>query len=274
MKRAAKKTTTIKVTGKENAKALRLNDPIRIVPLHLPIELYRPSAGIAAAPAAQLTYRQGPLLVSVKVFTIFWGQAWQTSPNSDLANQINQFFSFLVSSALMDQLAEYSVPGKAIGHGSFIGTATITQPALSHSITDSAIQQMLQQQINNNSSVLKPDANTLYFVYLPPGTAVVQGGSRSCQAFCGYHDTFGSGIYYAVMPFPNCAGCLGGMTNLDALTSTSSHEFCEAITDPVPGQGWYDDAHGEIGDICAWQTKKLGNYTVQLEWSNKDASCK
>jgi hypothetical protein len=103
---------------------------------------------------------------------------------------------------------------------------------------------------------------------------VVQGGSRSCQAFCGYHDTFGNGTYYAVMPFPNCAGCLGGLTNLDALTSTSSHELCEAITDPVPGQGWYDDTHGEIGDICAWQTKKLGNYTVQLEWSNKDASCK
>jgi len=76
------------------------------------------------------------------------------------------------------------------------------------------------------------------------------------------------------MPFPNCAGCLGGMTNLDALTSTSSHELCEAITDPLPGQGRYDDTHGEIGDICAWQTKKLGNYTVQLEWSNQDASCK
>jgi len=274
MKRAAKKTTTIKITGKKTAKAPRLNDPIRIVPLHLPSELYRPSAGIAAAPAAQLTYRQGPLLVSVKVFTIFWGQAWQTSPNSDLANQINQFFGFVVSSALMDQLAEYSVPGQTIGYGSIIGTVTITQPVLSHSVTDAAIQQMLQQQINSNSSVPKPDANTLYFIYLPPGTAVVQGGSRSCQAFCGYHDTFGTGIYYAVMPFPNCAGCQGGMTNLDALTSTSSHEFCEAITDPVPGQGWYDDAHGEIGDICAWQTKKLGNYTVQLEWSNKSASCK
>ncbi|MCU1268925.1 MAG: hemagglutinin protein [Acidobacteriaceae bacterium] len=274
MKRAAKKTTTIKVAGEKNAKVLRLNDPIRIVPLHLPSELYRPSVGIAAAPAAQLTYRQGPLLVSVKVLTIFWGQAWQTSPNSDLANQINQFFSFVVSSALMDQLAEYSVPGQPIGRGSFIGTVNISQPALSHSVTDAAIQTMLQQEINNNSSVPKPDANTLYFVYLPPGTAVVQGGSRSCQAFCGYHDTFGSGIYYAVMPFPNCAGCLGGMTNLDALTSTSSHEFCEAITDPVPGQGWYDDAHGEIGDICAWQTKKLGNYTVQLEWSNQGASCK
>jgi hypothetical protein len=252
----------------------RSNDPIRIVPLHLPAELYRPSPGIAAPPAAQLTYRGGPLLTAVKVFTIFWGHAWQTSPNSGLANHINQFFSFVLSSELIDQLAEYSVAGHAIGHGSFIGTATITTPALSHSVTDAAIQKRLQQEIHSNSSIPKPDANTLYFIYLPPGTAVVQGGSRSCQAFCGYHDTFGGGIYYAVMPYPNCAGCLGGLSPVDALTSTSSHELCEAITDPVPGQGWYDDTHGEIGDICAWHTKKLGNYTVQLEWSNKAASCK
>lgn len=274
MKRVAKSSTHKKVARKMNKKVVRMNDPIRIVPLHLPSELYRPSAGIAAAPAVQLTYRGAPLLDSVRVFTMFWGQAWQTSPNSDLANQLNQFFGFVVSSSLVDQLAEYSVPGHTIGHGSYIGTATITQPTLSHSVTDAAIQNTLEQEIKNNSSVPNPDANTLYFIYLPPGTAVVQGGSRSCQAFCGYHDTFGSGIYYAVMPFPNCAGCLGGMTNLAALTSTSSHELCEAITDPVPGQGWYDDTHGEIGDICAWQTKKLGSYTVQMEWSNKDASCK
>jgi len=272
MKRAEKTGVNKKSTRRVAGEALRMSDPIRIVPLHLPSELYRPAAGIAAPPTAQLTYRGGPLLTSVKVFTVFWGTAWQTSPNSALATQINQFFTFVVNSALIDQLSEYSVTGQVIGHGSFIGTATITQPALSHSITDAVIQSTLQQEINSNS-VPKPDANTLYFIYLAPGTSVVQGGSRSCQAFCGYHDSFGSGIYYAVMPFPNCAGCLGGMTNLDALTSTSSHELCEAITDPVPGQGWYDDTHGEIGDICAWQTKKLGNYTVQLEWSNNNASC-
>jgi hypothetical protein len=38
---------------------------------------------------------------------------------------------------------------------------------------------------------------------------------------------------------------------IDALTGTSSHELCEAITDPVPGASWYDDHNGEIGDI-AW----------------------
>ena len=41
----------------------------------------------------------------------------------------------------------------------------------------------------------------------------------------------------------------------------------------MPGEGWYDDQYGEIGDICAWQTRELGNYTVQLEWSNRQGAC-
>jgi len=60
---------------------------------------------------------------------------------------------------------------------------------------------------------------------------------------------------------------------LDALTSVCSHELAEAITDPVPGQGWYNDANGEIGDICAWQNKTLGAYEVQLLWSNRANGC-
>ena len=102
---------------------------------------------------------------------------------------------------------------------------------------------------------------------------VVQGGAASCQAFCDYHNATSSGIFYAVMPYPGCTGCRGDLTVFEALTLTSSHELCEAITDPIPGAGWYDDMNGEIGDICAWQTKKVGLYTVQLEWSNRTGTC-
>ncbi len=56
-------------------------------------------------------------------------------------------------------------------------------------------------------------------------------------------------------------------------TGTSSHEFCEAVTDPVPGSGWYDQVNGEIGDICAWHFKKIAGYTVQMEWSNAQNKC-
>lgn len=250
-------------------------DPIRIVPLHVAGDAGTPTAdALAAAPAAapHLTCRNGPLLSSVEVFTMFWGAAWQGA-QSALVTQINQFFDFILTSELIDQLAEYSVPSFNIGHGKRTGTITITTPAPAHSVSDTAIQHMLQQEISTNHAVPHPTPNTLYFIYVPPGVRVVQGGSASCQAFCGYHNDISGQVFYAVMPYPGCPGCLGNLTVLDALTSTSSHELSEAITDAIPGQGWYDDVNGEIGDICAWRTKKIGNYTVQLEWSNKANSC-
>ncbi|MCU1261013.1 MAG: hemagglutinin protein [Bryobacterales bacterium] len=264
--------TTAKPSLPEQGVVPHYHDPIRIVPLHVPEELTRnlPHAGIAATP--QLTYRGGPLMARVKVFTVFWGSAW-VNAQASLAKQINGFFTAIVTSSLIDQLGEYSVPQYTIGHGSLIGTTNITTPAPPKSITDTAIRTLLQHNVAANSAFPQPDVNTLYFVYTPPGSAVVQGGSRSCQAFCGYHDAIGGQLFYAAMPYPNCQGCTGGLSVEDALTSTSSHELCEAITDAVPGQGWYDDMNGEIGDICAWKTKKVGQWTVQLEWSNKQGKC-
>ncbi len=247
-------------------------DPIRIVPLNVPPELISEKAVAAAGP--QLTYRNGPLISSVEVFTIFWGSGWAKAPANGLIAQVNDFFRFIVASPLMDQLSEYSVPQHKIGRGSFSGTLSITTPSLLRSVSDTSIQHMLQHLIASEASVPKPSPNALYFVYIQPGTKVVQGGSASCTSFCGYHNDISGQVFYAVMPYPGCAGCTGSLSVLDALTSTSSHELCEAITDPIPGQGWYDDANGEIGDICAWKNKKLGKYTVQLEWSNQSNQCK
>jgi len=251
-------------------------DAIRIVPMSLPEAMLGPAqpavrAGPATAP--QLTYRNGPLLEAVEVFTIFWGSDWQSTALNAVPAQVNAFFDITLTSALIDQLAEYSAPGWTIGHGKRTGTLAITDPPLKQSVSDTAIQHMLQQLISSHPGVPPPGPNTLYFVYVPPGVRVVQGGSASCQAFCGYHNDISGQVFYAVMPYPGCAGCSGSLSTWEALTSTTSHELCEAITDPIPGQGWYDDANGEIGDICAWKTKKVGDYTVQLEWSNKANQC-
>lgn len=247
-------------------------DAIRIVPLHVPEDVVKQLSVAGPAPAAKLTYRGGPLMTGVKVYTVFWGAAWQ-HVQSALATKVNDFFKFILTSPLIDQLAEYNTPAYKIGHGSLAGTVTLPTPAPSKATTDTAIRHMLQNEIATNSHFPHPDGNTLYFVYLPPGVSVSMGGSKSCQAFCGYHDNISGQIFYAVMPYPGCNGCTGGATLENALTSTSSHELCEAITDPVPGQGWYDDSNGEIGDICAWKTKQIGPWTVQLEWSNKSNAC-
>jgi hypothetical protein len=186
---------------------------------------------------------------------------------------LNEFFGFIVASPYVDQLSEYDIPTSRIGRGRFVGSARVTTPALGPTVTDTAIRQMLEQQLAGKTSFPVAGPNTVYFVFLPPGVAVAAGGDRSCQAFCGYHDHINGQVFYAVVPYPGCAGCLGGLGALDALTSISSHELAEAITDPVPPQGWYDDTHGEIGDFCAWQNKRLGRYTVQLLWSNRSSGC-
>ena len=242
-------------------------DHVRIVPLATPEVLQR-----AAAPAAHLTYNNGPLIRSCQVFTIFWGSAWQQAELAPMVTELNGFFDYILTSSLIDQLSEYSVPQYKISHGNLTGTITLTNPDVSKTVDDSATQKIIQDQISAKKlPASSPDL--LYFVFLPSGVTVTQGGSASCKVFCGYHDAIGNDTFYAVMPFPGCSGCTSNFSTIDALTVTASHELCEAITDPIPGQGWYDDQNGEIGDICAWKTKKVGQYAVQQEWSNSRDSC-
>lgn len=244
------------------------HDWVRIVPLATPEVIEK----TAAAQAAHLTYNNGPLIAQAEVFTVFWGSAWQQASLVGTVSEINGFFDSILTSSLIDQLAEYSVSEYQIGHGKTVGSVTLTSPDVAKTVDDSAIQTMIQQQISAGKFPAS-NPNLIYFVFLPSGVTVTQGGSASCKVFCGYHDAISSDVFYAVMPFPDCSGCSSNFSTFEALTVTASHELCEAITDPVPGQGWYDNQNGEIGDICAWQTKKIGQYTVQKEWSNKSGKC-
>src|SRR5215470_20453517 len=118
----------------------KFQHPLRIVPLHT-------APRLVAATTPELTYRNGPLLTSVEVFTVFWGKAWQDATNSAVAKQMNEFFDFVLTSKLMDQLAEYSVEGKTIRHGKRIGSLTLIGSEPGARVEDSAIQKMLQAEI-------------------------------------------------------------------------------------------------------------------------------
>src|ERR1700704_50664 len=122
-------------------------NPIQIVPLH---------GDALAAPVtqAQLTYRGGPLLAAVQVFVFFWGTAWQ-GPQGALVQQINQFFDFVLTSPLLDQLGEYGVAGASIAHGSRTGSVILsTDPPTT--IADADVQALVQQEITNDSAVPQP----------------------------------------------------------------------------------------------------------------------
>src|SRR5438876_4557572 len=125
--------------------------PIRVVPMRGVGGLVAPAARVAALPAAQLTFRGGPLLTAVEVVTVCWGAAWNEATAQATAQSLNGFFQFVVSSPYIDQLSEYNTPQQKIGAGRFAGTARVTDPAPGASVTDSGIQQMLEGELAGKS---------------------------------------------------------------------------------------------------------------------------
>jgi hypothetical protein len=237
------------------------------------------AAAVVGAPGPSLQNHGGPVIQSVEVVPIYWGSAWSGADNSTLASKLDGFFDFIVTSEMMDMLGEYGTPASPIGRGRRIASVRMsasepgTQTATGRQVTDAQIQQSLQSWIANGTAP-PTTANTLYFIYLPPATVCIdQNGDASCAQLCGYHSHIGGNVYYAVVPYVSCNGCVFSGDFLDTLTEVSSHEFCEAITDPALST-WWDPATGnEIGDICNRQTTRLGPYLIQTEWSNKQSAC-
>src|SRR5690348_12376126 len=97
---------------------MRPPSPIRIVPLR--------TDALAPVATARLTYRGGPLLSSAQVFLFFWGDMWPQEPQATLMKTVSDFFDYVLTSPLMDQLAEYDVQGYTIGHGARTGAIAVT----------------------------------------------------------------------------------------------------------------------------------------------------
>jgi hypothetical protein len=100
---------------------------------------------------------------------------------------------------------------------------------------------------------------------------------NSIQDFLGYHGAFAGtdyygraqDIHYAVVTYPGGSvgnASLSWLSTLNNMTEVTSHELAEAITDPninYKTLGWYDNAQGEVGDICNAQMVYLNGYAVQ-----------
>ncbi len=259
-------------------------------------------APISPAGAPALQYHGGPVIEAVQVLPIFWGAQWQTGTNAPIITAINDFFNAVLTSSLMEMLSEYSTPSTQIKHGSLLSSVikSDTEPGSGSQVTDGQIQTALQGWISaQDGTVVQPTENTLYFIYLPSGVTASLPDSDgtdtdiSCAAtnkatntkgMCGYHSSYvkGSTVYYAVIPLDigTCINCSAyGASQIERLTVVSSHELCEAITNP-DGTGWFDpNTNNEIGDICAPPPAgaggifTIGNAVVQAEWSNSRCGC-
>jgi hypothetical protein len=223
----------------------------------------------------------GNLLAHVEAQALFLGNEWSTvSADAAQTATVNSFLTTLTGGAYMDALTN---AGYGVGRGT--ATAGAVDPkALSagSTISDASIQATLKADIA--SGLLKStDANRLYIVYVEPNVAVNLGAGQGTtqQGILGYHGAFaganGATIRYAVVAYPGgtAHNTSQGTSAIDQLTSVTSHELAEGVTDPDVNYarlGWYDPRRGEIGDITENNPNalvRLNGYLVQ-EVANKN----
>ena len=305
---------TVASSQQQSTEETQATRPIHIVRKTVGPDALNPRGPAAQTSAAHLGYYGGPVVSNVQVVVVFWGSA----VSSVVTNGIAGFFQNVTNSTYFDLLSEYAstVPtagggagtGQSIGRGTYGGSFTIA-PSICNTtpctVTDGLLQSELISQISD-AHLPTPaldgngNVNTLYMIYFPHGVTIRQGGATSCVQFCAYHGTTGSTfnskhLAYGVMPdFGSTSGCssgCGGGSEFQNITSVSSHEMAETVTDVdvglatafIPPLAWYDpnssdkDGGGEIGDICNGQQSAVttpgGTYTVQQLWSNHANAC-
>jgi hypothetical protein len=207
------------------------------------------------------TNHHGPLLASVQAETLFYGSAWNDGgPNFALTGTFNNFTQYVVNSPYLDMLTS---AGYLVGRGSSIAGPIVPANLSSGIVHDSDIQNLIQQSITGGTLV-NPNSNTLYVLYVQPGVEIIAAnGTNSARNFYAYHADFlgqdASGhaldLQYAVIPYPGSPNLSipNLSSNLDRITKSTSHEIAEAATDPdltTNQKAWFDDTYNEeIGDI-------------------------
>jgi hypothetical protein len=183
---------------------------------------------------------------------------------------VEDFSKAIVENGYLDPLHEL---GYGTGSGKYLGAidGPAVQPKTQFRDTDA--HTVLSKLIDQGK--LHVDKNSLFMLILPDKVTSILDGERSCDKFCGYHDSYkhkGQDVAYAVLPSPLCQGCGG---KIGDFTAVYGHELAEAVTDRIPGQGWVAADGSENADLEAWILFGWGppghtkRYTIQGYYTNE-----
>lgn len=260
-----------------------------------------------------ITYNNGPVMYHPYVSAIYLGNAWKTDPSlMHERQQLDNFLTDIVNSPYMDALGEYYMNdpyrGKvSVGHGTYYGSKSVDYTFRTSNgyqvVDDNDIHTAITQQVDGGYiSAGGPDS--LVMVFTPSNVRLVSngGGSNAWLNELGHHnsyvDPFNGTVPYAVIPNPTGnpnTYWAGTTTDIAKLTGSASHEFEEAVTDPILGTGWYDNSpptkpgpygHSQVGideigdDVQYYEPNNnafgpnqqysiLNGYVVQNVWSVK-----
>ncbi len=261
------------------------------------------AAGTAAIPAPDFV-------------DLFWDPGWDTGVGAEdrlTRNRLDGFVQALAASDYLAGTAQYE-PAGTVQPGFLMGAAV--DPRCGGGAAPVAVSPRpggsLDTMIACEIGVLALDAqifpgslsSLVFNVFLPPATTS-DGSSGGCPAGPGleaYHDdaagAAGWVVAYTVIP----AGCYlpahqPYLTPFQAVSLTLSHEMVEAVTDPMPQDGWVYRGPGsqalqrgagtEVADLCKdlpWAPATLNGPVptagqpfrdglVSAYWSNADGGC-
>ncbi|MCU1687642.1 MAG: hypothetical protein JWQ81_8381 [Amycolatopsis sp.] len=246
---------------------------------HHKIVMHR--AGSHAAPRvpnSNLQWGGGPVEHNTKVYLVFWGSQWDSDANS-VQSYLTDYFSGLGTGSerwtnVMTQYTDNS--GNASSGNPVFGGSWVDNGAAAPS---SSTQSDISAEANRGAGHFGVSgADTDIFVVSPSGTSP-DGFPNS--GFCAWHDWNGN-VAYTNMPYVIDAGSGCGSNSVqdqrDGFSIVGGHEFAEAETDPLAGNGWVDSGGQENGDLCAWQgltalSESTGSFAVQPTWSNAVNGC-
>lgn len=223
-----------------------------------------------------LAYYGGPYLQSTKNHEIYVncsaGNCWGSTPST---------FHNNYSNSTMIHITDQYV-GTTANNRYPAGTAYAESYNTSYTLQDQDIYNMVYSAAKLGGT----GYGHIYHVFLASGVQQCSSSAGGCyaQQYCAYHGSVDFSdighVLYSVEPYQGISGCsVGSLTN--STSSTLSHETTEAITDPDVAQNnlaWYNNAGGEIGDICAgdngYVTLNGTQYYIQAEYSNKYSACR
>jgi hypothetical protein len=227
----------------------------------------------------QVVTKGGPVLTAPKVKTI----SYAADPRGVLFDAFAQ--ELTTTSYWSTTTSEYGVgPLEASAPVHLSGTP----PA---SLEDFDVRSLLIVNTTGSAPAWgASDSNTIYTFLVPPNVPFTGGGGSCCGRYDGYHSETFTGtkkVSYAII----CACSFfngANKTDVDNMTTTTSHELVEAATDPFIASApafhaadfqhaaWTILSEGEVADMCEFNEDAQfipsdGTFPVQRTWSNAAA---
>ena len=242
----------------------------------LPVPRLVVAQHITPAASSDLTYYGGPTVTTEKARDIYvncpsfsgcWG-----APGTFLTNLASTSFIHL-----LDQYTGSTANGRYAYGGGIAETYNT-----SGTLQDQDIYNLVHAAAASRGT----GYGSIYHVFLQQGVSQCSQAAGGCyaQQYCAYHGAVDFSdighTLYSVEPYQGINGCTSPNGRLaDSTNSTLSHEYYETITDPdvQTNVAWYNNALGEIGDICrnTYGYLSVGgtSFDLQQEYSNKYHRC-